>query len=88
MYYKILNKFNVYYIIYINKNLRLVKFKRNNKIFFEFFEKRYNYNFELVLSLIYLTRVEWKEFLSILDILKDKNNFLEYYKKWMEAVGC
>jgi len=39
MYYKILNKFNVYYIIYINKNLRLVKFKRDDKIFFRFYEK-------------------------------------------------
>ena len=86
MCYKILNKFNVYYIIYINKNLRLVKFKRNNKIFFEFYEKRYNYNFELVLSLIYLTRAEWREFFKVLDILKDKESFLEYYKKWMEAV--
>ena len=80
MKYKILNKFNVYYIIYINKNLRLVKFKRNNKIFFRFYEKRYNINFELVLD-IDLTRAEWKEFLNILTILKDKENFLEYAKK-------
>ena len=87
MYYKILNKFNVYYIIYINKNLRLVKFKRDDKIFFKFYEKRYNYNFKLVLD-IDLTRGEWKEFLNILDILNDKKNYLEYYKKYLEAVGC
>lgn len=80
MKYKILNKFNVYYIIYINKKLRLVKFEKDNKIFFRFYEKKYNINFELVLN-IDLTRAEWKEFLNILDILKDKNNFLEYAKK-------
>ena len=80
MKYKILNKFNVYYIIYINKNLRLVKFERDNKIFFRFYEKRYNYNFKLVLN-IDLTRTEWKEFFKILDTLKDKNNFLEYCRK-------
>ena len=86
MKYKILNKFNVYYIIYINKNLRLVKFKRDNKIFFEFYEKRYNKNHSPLLSLVYLNRAEWREFFQTLDILKDKENFLEYYKKWMEAV--
>lgn len=86
MKYKILNKFNVYYIIYINKNLRLVKFKRDNKIFFRFYEKKYNINFDLILNFVYLTRAEWKEFLNILDILNDKKNYLEYYKKWMEAV--
>ncbi len=80
MKYKILNKFNVYYIIYINKNLRLVKFKRDNKIFFEFYEKKYKINFHLVLN-IDLTRGEWREFLNILDILNDKKNYLEYYKK-------
>ena len=81
MKYKILNKFNVYYIIYINKDLRLVKFKRDNKIFFKFYEKRYNKNHSPLLSLVYLTRAEWKEFFQILNILKDKNNFLEYAKK-------
>ena len=81
MKYKILNKFNVYYIIYINKNLRLVKFKRDNKIFFRFYEKKYNINFRLVLN-INLTRAEWKEFFQILNILKDKENFLEYCKNW------
>ena len=81
MKYKILNKFNVYYIIYINKDLRLVKFKRDNKIFFKFYEKRYNINFRLVLN-INLTRAEWKEFFQILNTLKDKENFLEYCKNW------
>ena len=85
MKYKILNKFNIYYIIYINKDLRLVKFKRDNKIFFEFYEKKYNINFRLVLN-IHLSRAEWKEFLNILDILNDKKNYLKYYKNWMEAV--
>lgn len=80
MNYKILNKFNVYYIIYINKKLRLVKFEKDNKIFFRFYEKRYNYNFKLVLD-INLTRAEWREFFQILDVLKDKKNFLEYAKK-------
>ena len=80
MKYKILNKFNIYYIIYINKNLRLVKFKRDNKIFFRFYEKRYNKNFSLVIN-INLSRAEWKEFFKVLDILKDKKNFLEYAKK-------
>ena len=87
MKYKILNKFNVYYIIYINKKLRLVKFKRDNKIFFKFYEKKYNINFRLVLD-IDLTRAEWKEFLNILDILNDKKNYLEYYKKYLEEIGC
>ena len=80
MYYKILNKFNVYYIIYINKKLRLVKFEKDNKIFFRFYEKRYNINFSLVIN-IHLSRAEWREFFKILDILNDKNNFLEYCEK-------
>ena len=84
MKYKIVNKFDIYYIVYINKKLKLVKFKRDNKIFFEFYEKKFKKNVSLILSFVYLTRGNWKNLLNTLQILKDKENFLEYYKKWEE----